>query len=53
MEANGELNDLILELYYDDILDDDDVVLLFDGQRHRRNLHLEQPYWRYPAFDLE
>ena len=53
MEANAELNDLILELYYDDILDDDDVVLLLDGQRHRRNLHLEQPYWRHSAFDLE
>ena len=51
--SNAELNDLILELYYDDILDYDDVVLLLDGQRHRRNLHLEQPYWRYPAFDLE
>ena len=47
MEANTELNDLILELYYDDIIDDDDddVILLLDGQRHRRNLHLEQPYW--------
>ena len=40
MEANAELNNLILELYYDDLLDDDDVVLLLDGQRHRRNLHL-------------
>ena len=53
MEANTELNNLILELYYDDILDDDDIVLLLDGQRRRRNLHLEQPYWRYLAFDLE
>ena len=53
MEANAELNDLILELYYDDIIDDDDVILLLDGQRHRRNLHLEQPYWQYLAFDLE
>ena len=60
MEANAEINDLILELYYDDIVDDDiidddddHVVLLLDGQRHRRNLHLEQPYWQYLAFDLE
>ena len=45
MEANPELNDLILEFYYDDIIDDDEVVLLLDGQKHRRNLHLEQPYW--------
>ena len=52
MEANAELNNLIRELYYDDILDDDDVVLLLDGQRYRGNLHLEQPYSRYPVFDL-
>ena len=53
MEANAELPDLILELHYDDIIDYDDVVLMLDGQRHRRNLHLEQPYSRYPVFDLE
>ena len=36
MEANAELNHLILELYYDDIIDENDVVVLLDGQRHRR-----------------
>ena len=45
MEANAELNDLILKLHYGDTIDCDDAVLLLDGQRHRRNLHLGQPYW--------
>ena len=36
MEANAELNHLILELYYDDIIDENYVVVLLDGQRHRR-----------------
>ena len=53
MEANAELHDLILELYCDDFIDDDDVVLLLDGQRYRGNLYIEQPYWRYLTSDLE
>jgi len=53
MAANFELNELIMQLYDDNILDVEDVLLLLDAQRPRRNLHMEQPYWQYPAFDLE
>ena len=31
----------------------EDLLLLLDAQRPGRNLHMEQPYWQYPAFDLE
>ena len=53
MAANFELNELIMQLHDDNILDMEDVLLVLDAQRPGRNLHMEQPYWQYPAFDLE
>ena len=47
-----EGNDLILDLYDDDTLDDEDAMLLLDANRPRRNLHMEQPYWQYQPFDI-
>ena len=45
MDAKAELNELILELYYDDIINDDKVFLY--------DLNFGQTYWQYPAFDRE
>ena len=53
MAAHFELDGLIMQLYNDNMLDVDDVLLLLDAQWPRWNLHMEQPYWQYPAFDLE
>ena len=53
MAANLELNYAIMQLYDDNVLDVEDVLLLQEAQRPGRNLHMEQPYWQYPAFDLE
>ena len=54
MAANiVEGNDFILDLYDDDILDNEDAMLLLDANRPRRNFHMEQPYWQYQVFDCE
>ena len=53
MAAHFELEGLIMQLYDDNMVDVEDVLLLLDAQWPRRNLHMEQPYWQYPAFDLE
>ena len=37
----------------DNLLNDNDMMLLLLAQRGRRNLHYEQPYWQYEAFNLE
>ena len=37
----------------DNLLNDNDMMLLLLAQRGRRNLHYEQPYWQYDAFNLE
>ena len=53
MEANVELQNLALQLHGDNVIDDDDLFLLLDAHRPRRNLHIEVPYWRYEHFNLE
>ena len=53
MAATLEHKYAIMQLYDDIVLDVEDVLLLQEAQRPGRNLHMEQPYWQYPAFDLE
>ena len=47
MEANVELQNLALQLHGDNVIDDDDLFLLLDAHRPRRNLHIDVPYWCY------
>ncbi len=37
----------------DNLLNDNDMMLLLLAPRGRRNLHYNQPYWQYEAFNLE
>eukprot|EP00794_Sanderia_malayensis_P001370 gene1370-biopygen1120 len=53
MAADIEGNNLFLNLNAAGVLEDEDLFLLLDANRPRRNLHLEQPYWQYQPFELE
>ena len=53
MEAKIELQDLALQLHESNVLDDDDLFMLLDAPRPRRNLHSALPFWRYEHFNLE
>ena len=53
MEANFELQNLALQLHGNNVLDDDDLFMLLDAPRPRRNLHSQLPFWRYEHFNLE
>ena len=44
MEANVELQDLALQLHENNVLDDDDLFMLIDAPRPRRNLHSAVPF---------
>ena len=50
--ANFDVEQMIL-FNNDNLLNDNDMMLLLLAQRGRRNLHYEQPYWQYDAFNLE
>ena len=53
MEANVELQDLALQLHENNVLDDNDLFMLLDAPRPRRNLHSVLPFWRYEHFNPE
>ena len=53
MEANFELQNLALQLHGNNVLDDDDLFMLLDAPRPRRNQHSQLPFWRYEHFNLE
>ena len=53
MEGNIELQDLALQLHENNVLDDNDLFMLLDAPRPRRNLHSALPFWRYEHFNLE
>ena len=46
MEANIEIQDLALQLHENNVIDDDDIFMLIDDPRPRRNLRSILSFWR-------
>ena len=49
MAALGNMQEILIDAYFDDLLDDEEFVLFYDLNRTRNPPF---PYWKYDPFDL-